>query len=480
MKLRVPVFLRTIVLCWLAACGSEPVAQSRLSVESAGRHHNASTTPLSAEPFDPDNPLVGLYRLEGVDGEGAAYTGTLMIEPASVTINREGFITYLSFLISVTLPLLIGALLLNWFLVNLLIGVREYYADQRALQSVSIHSLVMGLKRVREIGTFAVSGRRSVRLAPVGHIALVPAHPTPASRWRAMHDPRQIFTPPWQIGITVWGVVAVFYSLSTTILASVSARQPDTLIPVTLAFVLLANGLTPHLVLHLPDRPFWKSIAAAVGGYWLLLLVGHTVVMGIVTVILYTMPDIVPDSVALLNRLLQGVQLDERMGEADFLLDLLVIRPLLFTLIATPGLLTLALIADTWLKRLVLCCYAAPWSVRQRKWLLGGGTLVVAFLIQSVVVPLISWPFFPDFITARELEIGILAGIALLSACVWSGLLWRWWRAYGQRCPGAKQHRVTGAYAPTATCPACGVPLIPWLTVSPQSPDENVEPAVLD
>lgn len=453
-----------VLLLWgVCACGySAPEEQPTPSVI------DQPATPDSTTSLDAD-PLVGTYQLRSRDPQGQELVGGATIVPARFTLDVGGFNVYLAYLVGVTFPLLIGALLINWFLVNLLLGVREYYADHYATRVVPITSLTIGLKRLRERYTFTAGRRRPTRLAPVGDLALLPIHPSPAHRWRALHAPALVFIAPWKIGATVWGVIALFYSLSATLFSSVHARQPDTLIPVALAFVLLATALTPHLVLAQGHRRFRHTGLSAVAVYSLLLLGGQTLVAGAIVWGIFALSADLHAAVNLVNGLLSDVQLDDRLADPYLFLDLAIIRPLLFTLIATPTLLVLALAFDTWLKRIILRCYAAPWSLRQRNWFLLGCTLVVALLLQCLVIPLISWPFFPDFLTYREVPLILFAGLALLAAAGWGGLLWSWWRRYGNRCPQHPDHRIQGTYGSTDVCPVCGAALRPWLTESPDA-----------
>jgi hypothetical protein len=456
----VVVVLGILLLGGIAAC-SDSAAGAQSEPAVSGR----VAPPDSALSQDED-PLVGTYQLRSVDPQGQEVVGVATVETSRLTVDADGFTFYLTYLVGVTFPLLVGAVLINWFLVNLLLGIREYYADHRATRYANISDLAMGLKRLRELSTFEAGRRHPTRLAPVGHLALLPIHPSPAHRWRAMHAPAVVFTAPWKLGITVWVVIVMFYSLSATLLASVSARQPDTLIPVALAFVLLATALTPHLVLAHDRRVFRNGLLSAVLVYSILLLAGQSIVAVSLVGMISALPDSLDYAVNLVNTLQPEVQLDEQLTDPLRFLDLAVVRPLLFTLVATPTLMVLALTADTWLKRIVLRCYAAPWSVHQRNWLLLGCTLVVALVLQNLVVPLISWPFFPDVLTYREAQAGLLAGLALLATSIWGGLLWFWWRRYGNHCPRRPDHRVPGAYGSTDVCPVCGMPLLPWLTES--------------
>jgi|GEM_PF-5044586 len=459
-----PGILVVVVLGILLLLGGVAACSDSAAGTQSGPVGSGGVAPPDSALSQDEDPLVGTYQLRGVDPQGQEVVGVATVETGRLTVDADGFTFYLTYLVGVTLPLMVGAVQINWFLVNLLLGIREYYADHRATRYANISDLAMGLKRLREIYTLEAGRRHPTRLAPVGHLALLPIHPSPAQRWRAMHAPAVVFTAPWKLGVAVWVVIAMFYSLSATLLASVSARQPDTLIPVTLAFVLLATALTPHLVLAHDRRAFRNGLLSAVLVYSILLLAGQSIVAVSLVGMIYALPGGLEYAVDLVNTLQTEVQLDEQLTDPLLFLDLAVLRPLLFTLVATPTLMMLALTADTWLKRIVLRCYAAPWSVRQRNWLLLSCTLIVALVLQNLVIPLISWPFFPDVLTYREAQAGLLAGLALLATAVGGGLLWFWWRRYGNHCPRRPDHRVRGAYGSTDVCPVCGAPLLPWLT----------------
>jgi len=91
-------------------------------------------------------------------------------------------------------------------------------------------------------------------------------HPTMAERWRAMRAPASVFgSSPARIGVQVAGLVFVFYLLSLTMFTVHSTRLPHTFVPLTLAFVLLATLLLPHVIIRPEDIK--RFIKGALGWY---------------------------------------------------------------------------------------------------------------------------------------------------------------------------------------------------------------------
>jgi hypothetical protein len=141
----------------------------------------------------------------------------------------------------------------------------------------------------------------------------------------------------------------------------------------------------------------------------------------------------------------------------------MIVRLLLFAIIGIPLLLGSALFLDTWLKQVILRCYAAPWSVRQRNRYLLGCTLVVAILLQGSVIPGIILVFFPNALREYTATTWLLATGSWLGFGLWGSLLGYWWRKYGDRCPSNPQHHVPGPYRFGRRCPHCDAALTPWL-----------------
>lgn len=432
----------------------------------------ATASPLPGATVQPELSPVPItkdaYLLEGTDLDGKPFMGALTVRKGSLTVTTESFARYVTMMVGLTVPLIIGALLIRWWLVAQLTGVREYYADHVALQHTSRWQLLAGLKHVKETTTRASLGKLRLlsSLTPFSRIAFLPTHPSEAQRWHAANTPALVFTSPRAIGVMVFGVIAVLGLLKLSLFGSLLTRMPDTLMPVTLAFVLLATFLIPHLVLSQTPTAFRKAVQQAAAWYWALLLVVQICFSLWLVAIVLLFPQSIQDSFDQVNNLLPNTQMDERFLDPLYFLYSYSISPFVFTLLATPVLIVLALVADTWMKQLILRCYAAPWSVRRRNWYLRISTIVVALLLEWIVVPLVSIPFFPGYADDREIMMSFLATIALVAAIIW-GLLLRHWRGtYGKRCPGCGQACQPGTYHFGVTCPQTNQSLTPWLFLS--------------
>jgi hypothetical protein len=228
-----------------------------------------------------------------------ALSNILQSSPLTITLTElyglatgpttlDGVGRYLGAITGLMLPLVIGAFFINWLLVSLLTGVREYYADHVALQHVGPYQLSRGLHYISQCATLQEGQARAVQrkrifqssrwLTPVHQNLLVPVHPSPLERWRALYAPIHVFTEPWTVGASVWGTVLLLYCLTLTFFTTLYTEFPHTLIPITLAFVLLATTLTPHLMLG--TSALWQPIVTAARWYLGLLFLAGVIITG--------------------------------------------------------------------------------------------------------------------------------------------------------------------------------------------------------
>jgi Zn-dependent protease with chaperone function len=213
----------------------------------------------------------------------------ILAQISGVTVTQEGVHTAIWIFFALAIPIFFGALLIDILLVGALIRIREYYADHFALQYVQPVHLYTALHKLPSINSIS-RVKDNFLLKPVRESSFIPMHPPTIHRWRTMYEPKHVFTEGWFVGISVWGVVALFYMLTLSLFTSFYIRQIHTFVPITLAFVLLATSLVPHLVTRPASTVFWQVQATAAGWYIGLTLVFLAVGIGMMLVMAYIFP----------------------------------------------------------------------------------------------------------------------------------------------------------------------------------------------
>ena len=379
------------------------------------------------------------------------------------------------------LPLVAGALVLwqrDW---NLLLQVRELYADARVVQW-------MGDWRPIEAGLKWLKGRRAPhiagaarRLAPWGPGA-APALGWPDAQaargwWRAapapsweqrravLERPEAAYGDPAAQGSRAGVLSLLLFVMMSSLLAPAQAGigAEATL---GVAFAALALGLTPTALVQLPDRRAARSaVRRAVLG-WLRVFAWVPPVLALVALFAVLVR---PDFLDLTIYSVAGVT-PGRFGPA-------VENPVAYVaqafagtafvyLLAGPLLLALFLRADLALKQRLMNWTGAAWPARRPAAAFLGITAALLALLWFGALPLLNWLAFPGILTPGW---GRGAGVLLALAGAAAG----WWAVrrgearYAGVCPACGARTAEPPFL-GAHCPQCGAVVAPWLTASDQ------------
>ena len=401
----------------------------------------------------------------------------LVSAPPPMTPARA--LTYWLELALALAPLLIGALFLWWRDWNLLLRVREVYADARVARWLGdIALLEAALDRYKAIQRPPLLPRRKARFwhgratpelaQPLGwgldaplrlSLSLAP-QPKNETRRAVLRCPEAVYGTPQQIGVRSGVIVMLFYIIQGSLLAP-SQRGIGLELALGTGFVVLALGLTPRMLVRLPDHgAIRRDLAVATGWFVLVLLVvlGPLILLALAAVQFWPAGlDIVLYAVAGASPAAFAPVLDDPAG---YLVQVAVGAAVAFG-IAAPVLLWLALWLDMRLKQRILTWYGAPWLAQHSALVFSAVTLVLGLALWLGVLPLVSVLAFPLIL---EIEPGTLAGLAVagIVIAVASLFFWRADRRWRGRCPACGgESRVPPQMG--AACEHCRTVLAPWL-----------------
>ncbi len=404
---------------------------------------------------------------------------SLMIAPPPMTPARA--ITYWLELAMALAPLLVGALFLwrrDW---NLLLRVREVYADARvATWLESAAPLEGALNRFRSPAPdpkpvrawpdlrFWRRWTSSAESAPLSWGADLPLRgawlPTPqpevSMRRAVLRQPERVYGTSKQIGVRSGVIVMLFYIIQASLLAPSQAGIGLEL-AIGAGFVVLALGLTPLMLVRLPDaRAIRREVTTATGWFVLVLVAVLAPLLLLALAAVQVWPqgiDIVLYAVAGASPTAFAPVLDDPV---DYIVQVVFGAFVAFVVVA-PAVLWLALWLDLRLKQRISTWYGAPWLAQRSALIFSATTLVLGVALWLGVLPLVSVLAFPLIL---EIEAGtvvklVITAILLLAAGV---ILWRSdWRWHG-RCPTCGSES-TDPPQLGATCMHCHAVLAPWL-----------------
>jgi hypothetical protein len=399
----------------------------------------------------------------------------LVSAPPPMTPARA--ITYWLELALALAPLLIGALFLWWRDWNLLLRVREVYADARVARWLGdIAPLEDALDRYASIPRPPLPPQREGRFwrtapepvpplgwgldAPLRASLLFSPQPNHDTRRAVLRCPEVVYGSRREIGVRSGVIVMLFYIVQASLLAP---NQSGIGLELALGagFVVLALGLTPLMLVRLPDhRAIRRDLAVATGWFVLVLVtvLGPLILLALVAVQFWPAGlDIVLYAVAGASPAAFAPVLDDPAG---YLVQVAVGAAAAFG-IAAPVLLWLALWLDMRLKQRILTWYGAPWLARHSALVFSAVTLVLGVALWLGVLPLISVLAFPLIL---EIEAGTLAGLAVAGVVMAAAglLFWRADRRWHGRCPACGgESRIPPQMG--AACEHCRTVLAPWL-----------------
>ena len=403
----------------------------------------------------------------------------LMVTPPPMTPARA--ITYWLELAMALAPLLVGALFLwrrDW---NLLLRVREVYADARVATWLETTApLEDALNRFRPPAPSPAPVRAwpdlrfwrrwtsSAESAPLSWGADLPLRgawlPTPqpevSMRRAVLRQPERVYGTSKQIGVRSGVIVMLFYIIQASLLAPSQAGIGLEL-AIGAGFVVLALGLTPLMLVRLPDaRAIRREVTAATGWFVLVLVavLGPLILLALAAVQVWPQAiDIVLYAVAGASPTAFAPVLDDPVG---YIVQVVIGAFVAFVVVA-PAVLWLALWLDMQLKQRILTWCSAPWLAQRSALIFSATTLVLGVALWLGVLPLVSVLAFPFIleIEASTVVKMVVTAILLLAAGV---IFWRSDRRWHGRCP-ACGGELTDPPQVGATCAHCHATLAPWL-----------------
>lgn len=401
----------------------------------------------------------------------------LLMAPPPMTPARA--VTYWLELAMALAPLLIGALFLwrrDW---NLLLRVREVYADARvATWLCAARPLENALNRFRAPALAPVQARFGLRFwrrwsstaetTPLSWALDLPLwgrwapapQPEVTTRRVVLRQPERVYGTSRQIGIRSGVIVMLFYIVQASLLAPNQVGIGLEL-AIGAGFVALALGLTPLMLVRLPDaRAIRREITAATGWFVLMLIavLAPLLLAALAAVMVWPQGlDIVLYAIAGASPTAFAPVLDDPLG---YIVQVMVGAFVAFG-VAAPVLLWLTLWLDMRLKQRILSWSSAPWLARRCTLLFSAVTLVLGGALWLGVLPLVSVLAFPFIL---EFEVGTIVKLAMSAflLLVAGAIFWRSDRRWHGRCP-ACGGEVDAPSHLGAACPHCHTVLTPWL-----------------
>jgi len=379
-------------------------------------------------------------------------------------------------------PLLIGALFLwrrDW---NLLLQVREVYADARVASWLEAATpLEAALDRFRPRRAPAPAPLRSwlnlhfwqrqpqtPKNAPLSWALDLPLkdswapapQPQMTTRRAVLRHPEHAYGTSKQLGIRSGVIVMLFYIIQASLLAPGQVGIGLEL-AIGVGFVVLALGLTPLMLVRLPDmRAIRREITAVTGWFVLapIAVLTPLLLLAATTVLLWPQAiDIVLYAVAGASPTEFAPVLEDPVG---YIVQVVVGAFVAFV-VAAPIVLWLALWLDMRLKQRILTWSGAPWLAQHSALIFSVTTLVLGMVLWLGVLPLISVLAFPFILTIGPgMTVRLVAAMLLL--LVASAIFWRSDQRWHGCCPTCGGE-VTAPPHLGATCARCHAVLAPWL-----------------
>lgn len=383
------------------------------------------------------------------------------------------------------MPLVAGAIFLRLRDLNLLLRVRELYADARANAWLGqVAPLIADTQRWLRASSFNAGAVRvtktkadarrwplpRLRLAgtpplswpgtPVKSVLRPSPQPEKNRREIVLAQPQLAYGTVADIGRRAGVVVLLLFLIMGSLLAP-AQKGIGSEIGIGLGFLVLATGLTPSAIAHLPDlRAVRRDRRRAIGFYMLvfnsvllvallLALLGVLLRPGDLDLVMYAIAGSLPTSTAPV------------MADPVSYIVQAVLGSLLVYFVGAPLLLYAFLALDFRLKQLVLRWYGADWLAQRsaQVLLLISSTLTVVLWLG--VAPLLHIVAFPLII---GFDWGLAAGVLLAGLCAAALAYWLWRndRCYRNRCPQCG-YGVEVSFHLGLPCPHCGDQLQPWL-----------------
>jgi hypothetical protein len=400
-----------------------------------------------------------------------------LADPARQASNYAAFLLYL---VGAQWPFAASGAVLLFVYWPRLMAVRELYADARAAAIVGDSSLIPEAVRLH-----AARATMGAPLPVPRWKALLTSF---LARWRALPiasrglQLRPDFGPQralslvqplaalgsWQRLAVATGIAVVLLDLTLrSALTAGQISEPGMQLPFLVVFLAFSTWLLPHLAAgkFVSARSLTGQVVRLVALFTVIILVPRVLDGLVALVFLQVSPQALGGMVDLWAYALVGVDggalpalVGVQVSWADFL-SLHVFRPILYSALVLPVVLSGLLWLDGRIKQRMLLWYQPGRNLR-RAFLLATATLACAGWL--VILPFFNHLVFPEIYIGVSPAEALGAALALTGGVVAAVRFVMVDRVWARRCPSCGS-RVDGPYRLAGLCLACQAPLHDWL-----------------
>lgn len=388
-------------------------------------------------------------------------------------VGPQAMMRYEMYVLNAHWPLIVGSFLLQLFFWRRLLRVRELYADARVIAwQKKIQPLLDAIPWIAAVTILQPAP--TFRERPVTQIAfrsmlsnswfkrLFSNQPGLAMRRLCLDEPHQVYGGSLNIAV-VAGFTAVLLNMTlSSLFTSRFMREPNATISLVVGFMVIAISYLPFILRQSGSRSdILRSLRHMTIIFTLIWIVPRILTGLIVAVGVLLYPDIIDWSAYTL--ILTG---GENLASLDvspfFVIDIFVLRPILFSALVVPLLLLLLLVLDTSIKRQVLTWYSSQVVQNHSTSVLWGISGALSAIVALAVLPMVNALVFPTAHSVMDQGTWIGFILATLLLIGLSLFLWAGHKRYARRCPACKTN-VPGHYSLGRCCDQCGKPLYPHL-----------------
>jgi Zn-dependent protease with chaperone function len=373
------------------------------------------------------------------------------------------------------LVFLFGLPLLYLFLWHKLLRVREFYADARAASLIENTQDIFSkyfkvIIQTNSQPSPAPTLYQKIKLRGSLFIEqFFPSHPKMQQRKEALNNPLIAFGTARQIGAWVGFATLLFEFVLRSELVSPLLPQPSSHLPLLTATIVFTIWLLPRICQGRTTANLFRNIVEMTSVFILIKLTPTLIAAMLLTPFVFLLREWPNSDVHWINFLLNtllGIPIHNIVATLGnkldiwYILELGIIRPLVyFVFFATPTLIAV-LSLDTWLKQQVLTWYVLDKKIKR---VFGGITVALAMILILVFIPIANRLVFPSVYTHSWLFTiaGIIFGGFISLGLIGIFLLYK---DKANRCPGCRQpiadNFFIGLHCPH---PDCEIELHSWL-----------------
>jgi len=416
------------------------------------------------------NFLLSPEMVRSFDPEAATILETLP------QVGPQAMMRYELYVLNAHWPLIVGSLLLLFLFWRRLLRLRELYADARVIvwqkSAEPLLSAIPWIATVTALQPTAPPRRRLVPRVAFGSTSstgwlrrLFSVQPGFVMRRCCLEEPHRIYGGTLNFA-AVAGITVVLLNLTlSSLFTSRFIRGPNATLPLVVGFTVLAVSYIPLILRWSSDwSKMLRPLGLTVAGFTLIRIAPQVLVGALIAVGIVLYPEAI-DQGAYALLLIGGEDLPSLGVSPSFVMDVFVIRPLLFSALVIPLLLFLLLVLDTYLKREILTWYGARLVRKHPAAILWSISGILAAIVALGILPIANALIFP---TAHSLLAPTtLIGFTLLVPLLIGAplILWLGHRRYARRCPTCEA-KIPGYYSLGCRCDQCKGCLHPRLTQS--------------